>query len=234
MTQPEFDRYSDSYTELLKDPIRDYFCGAQPAFFHLRKRDLICDYFRRRKIDTRTLRYLDLGCGKGDLLRILRSCFGYVAGCDLSSEMIDPIEGVETHLQTDESKIPFPARCFDFVTAAGVYHHVPLANRAALAQEVRRVLKPGGVFAVLEHNPLNPVTRLIVSRTPIDVGAVLLTASEAKRLMRWAGLTVDGPYYFLYLPMRIYERRGRVIERLLTKVPLGGQYAMFGIKAGVP
>ena len=46
MSQPEFDRYSGSYEELLKDPIRDRFMGAGPQFFHVRKRDLIREHFR--------------------------------------------------------------------------------------------------------------------------------------------------------------------------------------------
>src|SRR5579864_4580295 len=40
MSQPEFDRYSPSYEELLKDPIRDRFTAGESAFFHVRKRDL--------------------------------------------------------------------------------------------------------------------------------------------------------------------------------------------------
>jgi hypothetical protein len=44
-------------------------------------------------------------------------------------------------------------------------------------KEIQRVLRPGGVFSLIEHNPLNPVTRLIVSRTPVDGNAKLLTAS---------------------------------------------------------
>ena len=45
MSQPEFDRYSASYEELLKDSIRDRFIGGGAGFFHLRKRDLIRQHF---------------------------------------------------------------------------------------------------------------------------------------------------------------------------------------------
>lgn len=230
MSQREFDRYSNSYAELLKDPIRDCFTGAQAEFFHVRKRDLIRDYFQRRRIDTRNMRYLDLGCGKGELLRLLQPSFGHVAGCDPSAGMLGALEGIDVCLQSEENKIPFPSGSFDFVTASAVYHHVPPPQRMTLTEEVKRVLKPGGVFAVIEHNPINPVTRLIVSRTPVDADAILLAASETRRLLASAGFAVDASDYFLYFPVQIYERGGRHLEKLLTKVPLGGQYAVFGIK----
>jgi len=232
MSQPEFDRYSDEYAQLLKDPIRDYFSGEQSHFFHLRKRDLICQFFRRRAIRTENLHYLDLGCGKGELLRLLRPHFAYAAGCDPSSQMMASIDDIDTRLQANEGTIPFSDACFDFVTACGVFHHVPSANRASLVQEIIRVLKPGGIFAMIEHNPFNPVTRLIVSRTPVDVDAVLLKPAEAKQLMSSSGLWPDKVQYFLYFPVRIYEHGGKTIESFLTGVPLGGQYAVFGTKAG--
>ena len=75
MTQPEFYRYSPSYEELLKDPIRDRFMGQESGFFHERKRDLIREHFRRAAVDTHKLRYLDVGCGKGELISLLRDDF---------------------------------------------------------------------------------------------------------------------------------------------------------------
>ena len=234
MSEREFDRYSASYDELLKDPIRDYFSGAESTFFHLRKRDLICEYFERRRLNTHDMSYLDLGCGRGELLRVLRPHFAQAIGCDPSPGMLDAAEGIETHVQPDENTIPFADSRFDFITAAAVYHHVALENRQKLAREVSRVLKPGGIFAIIEHNPFNPVTRLIVSRTPVDQDAVLLKPAESVTLLRSAGLRVDGPYYFLYFPMRLYERGGKFIEKLLTKLPLGGQYMVFGSKPAAP
>ncbi|MGA3055447.1 MAG: class I SAM-dependent methyltransferase [Candidatus Korobacteraceae bacterium] len=230
MSQPEFDRFSGSYEEQLKDPIRDRFMGSGPQFFHLRKRDLIREYFGARGIDTRGLRYLDIGCGKGELLSLLRGDFLQIAGCDPSPGMLSSSQGVETRVQEDSGKIPFADAAFDFVTAVCVYHHVPPSSRLALTREAYRVLRPGGVFAIVEHNPYNPVTRLIVSRTPVDADAMLLRPSEAGGWMRMAGFSCHAPRYFLYFPEPIYRRAGDQLERLLRSVPLGGQYAIFGSK----
>jgi SAM-dependent methyltransferase len=229
--KPEFDQFSATYKELLKDPVRDRFAPSGTEFFHLRKQDLIRDYFRRRHIDTRQLSYLDVGCGSGELVSLLCSDFSDVAGCDPSAGMLDAgglgSKGIEARVQEDPRRIPFDGAAFDFVSAVCVLHHVPLPARGALMAEMRRVLKPNGTLAIIEHNPYNPITRLIVSRTPVDADAILLRPEETRRLFREAGLTVDDQRYFLYLPESLYRRLNR-LESLLVTVPLGGQYAVFG------
>jgi SAM-dependent methyltransferase len=239
MQQREFDNFSAAYEDLLKDPLRDSFGGGS-AFFHSRKRDLIRAYFRRAgpaksRVETSQLRYLDVGCGKGDLMSLLADDFAEVAGCDPSAGMLEsgaiPARGLEVRVQHDARRIPYDDAQFDFVTAVCVYHHVPPAERAALTAEVRRVLRPGGVFAIIEHNPYNPATRLIVSRTPVDADAILLRAGQTRTLLEDAGFTIDRKCYFLYLPEKAYRAAARV-EDLLARVPLGGQYAVFGRLAG--
>jgi len=227
MKQPaRFDELSSSYDDLLRDPLRDRFTGQESMFFHRRKSELIRRFFRRRKIDTSGLRHLDVGCGKGELLNLLRGDFKHSAGCDVSADMMRQITGIETRVQNDPLKIPFEDGAFDLVTAVCVYHHVPPRSRPLLTQEIRRVLKPGGTFCMIEHNPRNPVTRLIVSRTPIDADAILLEAAEARGLTDVAGLQLREQTYFLYFPQMLYRYLGR-LEGMLAKVPLGGQYAVF-------
>jgi SAM-dependent methyltransferase len=229
MGNPEFDEFSSSYDDLLKDPLRDRFTGNESLFFHQRKCELIRRFFRRRKVDTSQLRYLDVGCGKGELVTLLRGDFGRVAGCDVSAEMMEGIEGIETRVQTDALEIPFGAGEFDLVTAVCVYHHVPVEARGRLTAEIGRVLKPGGVFCMIEHNPRNPVTRMIVSRTPVDANAILLQAGESRGLMRDSGFGKASIEFFLYFPKNVYRLVGR-LENWLSKIPFGGQYAVFGRK----
>lgn len=230
MTRPEFDQFSGNYEELLKDRIRDRFARNGPDFFHLRKRDLIRQYFAARSIDTRKLRYLDVGCGKGELAASLRDDFAQVAGCDPSPGMLSFAKGIDTRVQNDPAVLPFDSGSFDFVTAVCVYHHVPPAHRVSLTGELARVLRPGGTLAVIEHNPYNPATRLIVGRTPVDRDAVLLKLSETRGLFRPAGLHFHRASYFLFFPEPIYIRGGSVVEKWLAALPLGGQYAAFAIK----
>lgn len=232
-SEPSFDIFSEQYEALLRDPIRDKFSHGTSEFFHLRKCDLIRSYFRRRQTNTRMLSYLDLGCGRGDLLRRLRGEFADVSGCDPSPRMIESGglagSGVRVQVQDKPGLIPFPNAQFDFVTAVCVYHHVPPAEREGLAAEAARVLRPGGIFAIIEHNPYNPLTRLIVSRTPVDKDAILLRMSAARGLLRQSGFAVDHQEYFLYLPEQVYGGLKR-LESALAWLPLGGQYAVFGKK----
>jgi SAM-dependent methyltransferase len=96
-----------------------------------------------------------VGCGRGELLKLLASDFGRAAGCDPSAEMLASLGGslVETRLQPEPATLPFESKSFDFVTAVCVYHPVPLKGRAALTREIARVIRPGGVFCMIEHNP---------------------------------------------------------------------------------
>ena len=230
-TNPEFDDLSRGYEDLLKDPLRDRFAGDNTQYFHVRKRDLLRRFFRRRRIDTSKLSFLDLGCGKGELLKLLCGDFRECFGCDPSSGMLEASElnaiGVQTRVQHNPQSLPFENAQFDFISAVCVYHHVTPDLRASLTAEVRRVLRPGGWFVIIEHNPYNPATRIIVSRTPVDANAILLRPAEGRRLMRDAGFQVDAQQYFLYFPERLYNYFGG-FEPVLAGVPLGGQYAVFG------
>jgi SAM-dependent methyltransferase len=229
----EFDHFSSYYDELLQDPICDKFAGSGRLYFHLRKRDVIQHYFRRIGRDTRRLSYLDVGCGRGELLMLMHSDFGRVCGCDPSEGMISAgglaHDRIEIRLQESTTALPYDNSEFDFVTAVCVYHHVPPEQWRRITAELARVLRPGGVACVIEHNPINPVTRLIVSRSPVDAGAVLLPAAETSNLFQKQGFRVDRREYFLYLPKCLYRAFHR-IERSLSGVPLGGQYAMFAVR----
>jgi SAM-dependent methyltransferase len=222
----EFDRYAGHYEDLLHDPIRDRF-AASAEFFHLRKWLLIQDFFRRRSIRSQELCWLDAGCGRGELLHLGKAHFRTAMGCDSSAEMLRQCSGLAVSHQPDPARLPFDDQSFDFISAACVYHHLGPVERPALTNEARRVLRPGGLFVIFEHNPANPATRLVVSRSRVDSNAVLLRARESRDLMRAAGLRPLDTLYYLYLPQRLFEFAGK-LERFLAGVPLGGQYAVFG------
>ena len=226
----EFDRLAAEYEKLLEDPLRDYFAPGS-GFFVTRKLDMLLGFAKARGLDTSKRTWLDVGCGKGQLLRAGRPHFARVVGCDVSSTMFEGSRDLDVTEQIDPDQLPFEDASVDWVTAVCVYHHVDRAARSRLTVEIQRVLKPAGVFALIEHNPVNPVVQVIVRRTPVDEHAILLTARSARRLMTDAGLETVDTRYFLYLPQWLY-RRGRLLEKSFEKVPLGGQYAAFGIKPG--
>ena len=224
----EFDQYAQDYEAMQKDPLRHSF-SKDGAFFHERKWRLIRSFFESVGRDHRSMSWLDIGCGKGELLRLGRHEVASISGCDVSAAMLKLCPDIPSRAMTDAVSLPFPDESFDFLTAVCVYHHVAREERAALTREAARVLRPDGVFAVIEHNPLNPATRLIVARLPMDRNAILLSAGETRRLLEDAGLRSLETTYFLYLPEGAY-RIFPALETALKRIPLGGQYAVFGQK----
>ena len=226
---PEFDQYAEEYAKLLDDPIRRKFAG-ETAFFFERKWELLEKYMQRIGLRPEKSSWLDVGCGAGELLRLGSAHFAHAAGCDLSIGMMKACEGLNVVTQTDPTRLPFEDNSFDLVTVVCVYHHVEPPDRPGLTAEIARVLRPRGTACIIEHNPFNPATQIIVRRTPVDANAQLLTARTARRLLAKAGLGMNQKTtYFLYFPQNIY-RKARGVEALLEKVPAGGQYAAFGRK----
>ena len=226
--QAEFDRYARSYKELLREPIRDRF-ARDPRFYTERKWILLREYFERRGRSTSSMSWLDVGCGEGDLLRYGQHAFERVAGCDSSSEMIQAAEGLQVRHQSPPDKLPFGDAEFDLTTAVCVFHHVEPAHRLGLVLEMRRVLRPGGIICLIEHNAQNPVVRGMVKRIPVDANALLLKQRDCHDLFEDAGFRSLGSEFFLYLPEMLF-RILAPLETLGRKIPLGGQYAAFGVK----
>lgn len=92
---------------------------------------------------------LEVGCGAGQFIRAIKKlrpeldCFG----ADISREAIaiakNRNDGVSYSLSEAES-LPYPDNFFDAVLIFDVLEHVE--NPAQILREVRRVLKPGGIF----------------------------------------------------------------------------------------
>jgi SAM-dependent methyltransferase len=223
-----FDHYAGDYAALLHDPIREKFAASNRFFFE-RKIQVIRRFLQTVGIESERLDWLDIGCGQGDLLHVGKAYFRSANGCDPSEGMLQACTGLEVRKQDCVEKLPFDDTSFDFLTAVCVYHHVPHHERLRLTREALRVLKPGGLFCVIEHNPWNVVTRLIVSRSPVDADAHLLSARETRRLLFEAGTKVLRTHYFLLFPESIHRYLGS-IEAGLSALPFGGQYSVFAEK----
>jgi hypothetical protein len=86
------------------------------------------------------------------------------------------------------------------VTAVCVVHHVPPTQWPKFLVETRRVTAPGGYVCIIEHNPFNPLTRLAISRYPIDDDPALISARKLRALMKTYGFCDVGSRQFLLLP----------------------------------
>ena len=218
----EFDAYGRSYDDLVEHSIE--FAGRDHDFYLEAKADALLDLVRRALGDPASLDALDVGCGGGLMHRFLGP-LGKLRGVDVSVALVEEARaanpGVE-YAVGDGTELPFPDDAFGLVFTVCVLHHVAPVDRPPFVAELARVVRPGGIVAVFEHNPLNPLTRLAVHRCAFDEDAVLLGSREATRRLAAAGLRPFERRYLLLTPWR-----GRVAagaESLARGVPLGAQY----------
>jgi len=221
-----FDNYRSNYRDVVQSSID--FTGLSYSFFMRAKADLLRQLIARRLGPDKPA-MLDVGCGVGGFHPLLRGMVGRLSGIDVSSASIARarVDNRDVDYRAfDGRSIPFDDAGFDLVTAICVLHHVVPAEWAQFINEMRRVVRPGGLLCVIEHNPFNPLTRLAVARCEFDRDAVLLGASKMRTLMAAGGLREIGTRYFLLLPWE--AKPARRVEDALSNVPLGAQYAVFG------
>src|SRR4051794_37476358 len=93
------------------------------------------------------LRLLDAGCGTGGTTVELQR-FGDVTGIDLAWEALLPAQARDLPSLTRASveRLPFADASFDVVTSFEVLYHLGVASDVSALTELRRVLKPRGLF----------------------------------------------------------------------------------------
>lgn len=113
-------------------------------------------------------RYVDIGCGAGHVVdRILRNS----PHADVRYLAIDPVwtpavpvlrraqkryANQLLFIRGDGRHLPASDAAFDGASLVFVLHHVPFDWQEQILGEVRRVLKPGGLFLLVEDTPDNP------------------------------------------------------------------------------
>ena len=102
-------------------------------------------------------RVLDLCCGTGDVLAALENSGAWVAGSDFCHPMLLEArrKSKSPLFEADALKLPLKNDSLDLITCAFGFRN--LANYDQGFEEFLRVLKPGGVAAILEFSqPTNP------------------------------------------------------------------------------
>jgi SAM-dependent methyltransferase len=219
-----FDELAGDYDRLLDDPLRQRFAGDNAFFIHQKCRALLrC--LERVPASGRVPRILDVGCGQGTALRFLRP-HARVFGCDVSQPMLAPAVHEAPVAVQEPFDLPFQTAAFDAAYAFCVYHHVPREAHVRHLRELARVVRPGGLVCVFEHNPLNPITRRVFQRAPIDRGCEMIPRRQLEEVFVGAGLQQVQHGYVLFAPEAI-DRRIH-LEPYLEWLPLGGQYYVSG------
>jgi SAM-dependent methyltransferase len=221
------DRYRDALDRAVS------FSGASHEFFARAKAEELLWLTRRHLGDPAGLDALDAGCGIGLTDHHLRGRFRSLSGTDVSAEALATAArenpGVRYEL-AERDRLPFGADTFDLTFAVNVVQVVAEAQRGRFVAELARVTRPGGLVAVFEHNPYNPLTRLVVRRFELGEDVRMLGAGNIRRLLRETGLAPVDFGYILLFPSR--RRPLPALERTLRRLPLGAQYYVAGRKSG--
>jgi demethylmenaquinone methyltransferase / 2-methoxy-6-polyprenyl-1,4-benzoquinol methylase len=115
-------------------------------------------------LHNRPARILDICCGTGDLSISLFRLADYkpeITGMDFSRLMLDEAEKKATEkapgsnikfIEADVASLPFPDNYFDCVGISFAFRNLTYKNprTADYLKEVKRVLKPGGQFVIVE------------------------------------------------------------------------------------
>ncbi|MEW6163752.1 MAG: class I SAM-dependent methyltransferase [Pseudomonadota bacterium] len=114
-----------------------------------------------RRLDRREgrIRHLDIGAGRGELIRDLRARLpADSSACDFHVERFALSDVPCARVDLNSGELPYSTGSFDLVTCSEVVEH--LENYRALLREAYRVTAPGGVLIVTTPNVLNTNSRV--------------------------------------------------------------------------
>lgn len=107
----------------------------------------------------KTGHYLDIGAGRGDLIRSLEKTMTLdSSACDFHVELFGPGKAVCTKVNLNGGSLPYADGAFDLVTSSEVIEH--LENFRSLVREAYRVTASGGVIVLTTPNVLNVKSRV--------------------------------------------------------------------------
>jgi len=103
---------------------------------------------------------LDLACGRGEWLELMREQGFAVLGVDLDEHMLEACHKLDLNVHTADA-LEFlrnlPNESQAVVSAFHFVEHIPFASLMDLVCEALRVLKPAGLLILETQNPENPL-----------------------------------------------------------------------------
>ncbi|GLH77632.1 SAM-dependent methyltransferase [Bradyrhizobium sp. SSBR45G] len=231
MDKAEFDRFADAYDAQHRSNVA--VTGEGPEYFAEYKIRLLRKIVDRSQLEVSQI--CDFGAGIGNSIPFFRRYFPDAAltSSDVSERSLalarqrHPGSGESLLIETD--RIPSDSNRFDVVFSACVFHHIAHDEHVGWLRELHRITRPGGLIAVFEHNPLNPLTVRAVNTCPFDENAELIFPRTLTRRLQASGWSSPHIQYSLFFPRAL--ARLRPLEDVLRWLPLGAQYVALARKA---
>jgi ubiquinone/menaquinone biosynthesis C-methylase UbiE len=222
-TFDDFNGFARNYREIHSKNVK--FSGADSFYFAEMKVKEVKKYE-----NDSSQKLLDFGCGDGvtEMYFNRYNPLWNITGIDIAEENI--LEAKKKNIDNtnfllfDGVKIPFENESFDIVFVASVLHHSDFELHRNAVAEMYRVLKPGGRLYLFEHNPLNPITRYMVNTCEFDKDAKLLKPPYTQKLLTVENFTKPKLRFILFFPRWKIFKFFLPIEKMLSWLPLGGQY----------
>ncbi|WP_309381006.1 class I SAM-dependent methyltransferase [Cerasicoccus frondis] len=219
----EFQQTTDSYEAMVQEAIN--FSGQDHDHFTRVKAQCLLDITQRLLGPVADQHFLDIGCGIGLTDAHLCEHVGQLTGVEMHPDIVAKAQErnpTATYYAYDGSRLPLDDASVDLAFTICVMHHVPPAQWNHFCAEAYRVVRPGGLFVVFEHNPWNPLTQWVVSRVPFDADAVLLSAWRTLQLQRKAGFFPLERRHILFTPWagKLWSQ----VDKLLGRTNIGAQY----------
>jgi SAM-dependent methyltransferase len=169
----------------------------------------------------KVLRALEAGCGTGYFSRLLQTQRSWpVVPMDISADGLRYARQMDVQriVQADVAGLPFPANTFDLVLSVDVLAQLPRGEERLAANEMARVLAPGGLLA-LRTSALD----ILRSRhSQFILERQRFTRRRLVDLFQTAGLVIRRCTYANSLLMPVALARFRLWEPLLRRLPSTG------------
>ena len=174
-------------------------------------------------------RILDVGCGDGQISRLVAAAGAAAFGVDPTWNQIEVAQrrgGGAVYVRSGAAELPFADASFDAAVACLVFEHIDDVDGAIA--EIARVVRPGGRFSFFLNHPLiqTPGSGWIDDHT-VDppeqywrIGAYLVEQDSVEQVER--GVFIR----FVHRPLSRYLNaladHGLVLERMVEPAPPDG------------
>ncbi|MBL7928945.1 MAG: methyltransferase domain-containing protein [Bacteroidia bacterium] len=173
---------------------------------------------------------LEIGCGTGLFTRLVyQKTKAKITATDLSEDLLEEAREkfpAGNFIRDDAMNMQFGNESFDVVFGSSILHHLSLKKSA---EEIYRVLKPGGRMVFAEPNMLNP--QIFIQKNIPFIKKWMGDSPDETAIVRWkykklleqTGFTNVSifPYDFLHpVTPKFFIPAVDGIGRMIEKVPL--------------